>query len=156
MMEIINENLENTDLAYLYEALNYTLLNTNDLFILRNYHSGNEEIDASYREYYDTFINQNYALIKYLFTTYLDIWHNKEQNYGNYHKKDVSAKHIASLLQVMNFVYKDLRNYIESKGNIGRNILESLKILDSIDIFLTDYDKENRFSLERSRINGRG
>ena len=56
----------------------------------------------------------------------------------------------------MNFVYKDLRNYIESKGNIGRNILESLKILDSIDIFLTDYDKENRFSLERSRINGRG
>ena len=56
-MEIINDNLENTDLAYLYEALNYTLLNTNDLFILRNYHSGNEEIDASYREYYDTFIN---------------------------------------------------------------------------------------------------
>ena len=90
-----------------------------------------------------------------MFNTYLELWHAKEQKYGNYNKKDVCAKHIASLLQVMNFVYKDLRNYVESKGSIGRNILDSLKVLDTIDIFLTDYDNENCFNLERSRNYGR-
>ena len=68
---------------------------------------------------------------------YYEMWADTEEKYRNYKKKNISSKNI------------------KTNGELGRNILESLKLLDQIEISLNDCNNENCFNLERSRNYGR-
>ena len=154
-MELIDINLEEQHKSYLYDILYATLLNTHNLLILRNYISENREIDASYQEYYDKILNQNYKFINEVFRMYYKMWAEKEEKYRNYKKKNISSKKMMIALKMLNATYKDLIIYLKTNGELGRNILESLKLLDQIEICLNDCNNENCFNLERSRNYGR-
>lgn len=154
-MEHIDINLEEQQKSYLYDILYDTLLNTHKLFILRNYISENREIDASYQEYYDNILKQNYKFINEVFRMYYAMWSDQEEKYRNYKKKNISSKNMKIALKMLNAAYKDLIIYLKTNGELGRNILESLKILDQIEICLNDCNNENCFNLERSRNYGR-
>ena len=78
-MEYIDINLEEQHKSYLYDILYDTLLNTHDLLILRNYISENREIDASYQEYYDNILKQNYKFINEVFMMYYEMWADTEE-----------------------------------------------------------------------------